>query len=66
MNIHGKVTLMPAGSTIIGPGRVENPTPSDYRLAKKPDGTLVLQGAHFWQQGQYSGYEWRDIPTVET
>jgi len=47
---------------------------TSYRLAKKPDGTLVLQGAFKWQrrtvgtsetQGLYVGIEWIDIPTVE-
>lgn len=48
------------------PTRIESSTPGAYRLAKKPDGTLVLQGAYLWQQGFYkSGHEWRDIPTVD-
>lgn len=47
-------------------GRVESLTPALYRLAKKPDGTLVLQGAYTWHQGGCKGgHEWRDIPTVE-
>ena len=50
----------------IGPMRSENTDPSGYRLAKKPDGTLVLQGAYFWQEGWNTyGHEWRDIPTVD-
>jgi len=39
--------------------------PEQYRLAKKPDGTLVLQGACYrWKDGKL-GHDWRDIPTVE-
>lgn len=45
--------------------RVEHNTPSEYRLATKTDGTLVLQGAYMWQQGFEYGHKWRDIPTVE-
>jgi hypothetical protein len=47
-------------------GRTEKVAPDAYRLARKPDGALILQGAFLWQQGGYYGYEWRDIPTVET
>lgn len=47
------------------PPRVEKTTPDAYRLAKKPDGTVVLQGAYMWQEGRNYGHEWRDIPTVE-
>jgi len=45
-----------------------------YRLAKKPDGTLTLQGAFKWYRGNTGtsattelsdGIEWIDIPTVE-
>lgn len=40
--------------------------PSAYRLAKKHDGTLVLQGSYEWWSGLTgSGHEWRDIPTVD-
>ena len=47
------------------PARVEKGTPDGYRLARKPNGDLVLQGAYIWQQGRDYGHEWRDIPTVE-
>lgn len=48
------------------PTRTESLTPSAYRLAKKPDGVIVLQGAYMWQEGfNRHGYEWRDIPTVD-
>lgn len=44
---------------------IENQGPSAYRLAKKPDGTLVLQGAFRWSEGKCGGLEWREIPTIE-
>ena len=60
------ITGMPIGSvSCITAARIENTSPSEYRLAKKTDGILVLQGAYYWQEGNDSGYEWRDIPTVE-
>lgn len=46
--------------------RTESTVPFNYRLTKKPDGTLVLQGAYAWREGfGKSGHEWRDIPTVD-
>lgn len=52
-----RVDDLPAGLTY---------TPSQYRLVKKADGTLVLQGAYMWQEGSWkTGLEWRDIPTIE-
>lgn len=45
------------------PTRIEYDIPSAYRLARKPDGELVLQGAYQWQEGFNYGHEWRDIPT---
>jgi hypothetical protein len=45
--------------------RVENQTPIAYRLGKRQDGVLVLQGAYTWWEGLNSGHEWRDIPTVD-
>ena len=60
------ITGMPIGSvSYTGSSKVENTIPSAYRLAKKTDGILVLQGAYYWQEGGDSGYTWRDIPTVE-
>jgi hypothetical protein len=51
---------------ITGPSRTEKTTPDAYRLAKRPDGTLVLQGAYMWQKGWNNyGHDWRDIPTVD-
>ena len=39
--------------------------PSDFRFARKPDGKLILQGAHFWRTDDDCGYEWCDLPTVD-
>jgi hypothetical protein len=51
---------------ITAPTRTEKTSPDGYRLAKKPDGALVLQGAYFWQEDWNTyGHEWRDIPTVD-
>lgn len=47
------------------PVRIEELRPLAYRLAKKPDGTLVLQGAFRWSEGECGGLEWREIPTIE-
>lgn len=44
--------------------RTEHHAPAAYRLLQKKDGTLVLQGAYYWNQGARYGHEWRDIPTV--
>jgi hypothetical protein len=50
----------------IVPTRIERGIPSLYRLARKPSGELVLQGAYEWQEDwSKHGHEWRDIPTVE-
>lgn len=46
----------------------------DYRLCKKPDGTLVLQGSFKREEWKSAGvnyiidrvyYDWQDIPTVD-
>lgn len=44
--------------------RFEDGTAKSYRLVKKPDGELVLQGCFMWHQGRMGGFAWRDIPTV--
>jgi len=49
----------------IGPARIESTTATRYRLGRKQDGELVLQGMYFWHQGRTTGYVWRDIETVE-
>lgn len=48
-----------------GPARIEKMTPDGYRLARKPSGEVVLQGAYMWQQGREYGHDWRDIQTVD-
>lgn len=50
---------------IVQEARIDSTIPSAYRLAKKQDGELVLQGAYIWSQGHNYGHEWRDIETVE-
>ncbi len=49
--------------SFIGAARVERAAPIAYRLMKKRDGTLVLQGCYYWTLGPAIGFEWRDIPT---
>lgn len=51
----------PTGSTILA-GNIRSLDPAAYRLAVKPDGTLVLQGAYKYFTGK-SGVDWEDIPT---
>lgn len=48
-----------------GPARVEQGTPCDYRLARKPNGEIVLQSCHLWTRGADHGWEWRDRLTVD-
>lgn len=49
----------------IGAARIEDRTPKNFRLCKKKDGTLVLQGCFTWTEGTTHGHEWRDLDTVE-
>jgi len=45
---------------------IESSNPTQYRLAQKKDGTLVLQGAFQWHQGDIGDcIGWKDIPTVK-
>lgn len=47
------------------PVRVSESIPREYRLAVKADGTIVLQGKLYWQEGFVNyGYDWKDMPTV--
>lgn len=48
-----------------GPLRMESTVPSNFRLAQHKNGTLVLQGAFVWQQGQNGGVEWRNLETIQ-
>ena len=51
------------GRFAAAPVRVVGPT-NEYRLAKKPDGSLVLQRCFEWRGGATRGHEWRDQETV--
>lgn len=55
-------TKLVCGSDVV-PARIESGSPVGYRLARKPDGDIVLQGAFQWSQGCDGGIEWREIPT---
>lgn len=60
-----EVSLCAHGNYEITACRTEESTPLAYRLALKPDGAFVLQGAFRWTEGWSTrGVEWRDIPTV--
>ena len=47
------------------PGRTVTPMPTDWRLARKADGELILQAGYYWIQGNEHGVEWRDRETVD-
>lgn len=73
MHINGEINMDKSqnitqhniSSICTGQARTESTSPSAYRLAKKQDGTLILQVAYLWQEGiSLYGHEWRDIPTV--
>ena len=51
--------------TIRGAGavKVERPLP-DYRLVRK-NGTLALQRAYEWNNGNSGGVDWEDEPTID-
>ena len=60
------VAVATVGCPILSePSCVKSTMPAQYRLAKKPDNTLVLQGLFTWQKGLLKGAEWEDLPTVE-
>jgi hypothetical protein len=48
----------------IEPAMIRHAAPSSYRLMKRKDGTLVLQGAYRWEKGSEGGHDWEDIETV--
>ena len=52
------MSMMKTGST----------KPESYRLFKKKNGELVLQGMYTWTDGNNKfGYDWKEIPTeIET
>jgi hypothetical protein len=49
----------------IEPAMIRWAVPSSYRLMKRKDGALVLQGAYRWEKGCEAGFDWEDIETVE-
>ena len=49
----------------IAPARVESAFPNAFRMARYPDGSMTLQGAYSWSQGDIGGIFWRDIPLVD-
>jgi hypothetical protein len=61
----GAVIAAAGDFTLVGEVRTGSNMPTQYRLARKPDGELVLQGGFSWWCGNESGVEWRDLPTVE-
>lgn len=66
-NINDLTPKIDYGSVSVTAGNIVSVknSPDHYRLAKKQDGTLVLQGAYFWQDSNnVYGHDWRDIETV--
>ena len=51
-----------AGGITTGASNIRSLDPAAYRLAVKPDGTLVLQGAYKYNIEKRDVY-WEDIPT---
>ena len=50
---------------ITAPLRTQASLPSMYRLAKLPNGEMVLQGSYQWFESENNyGFEWKEIPTV--
>lgn len=50
----------------VNPGpatRIVDGSPSQFRLAKKHDGSLVMQGGYKWSSETEVGIEWKEIPT---
>ncbi len=50
--------------------RMQSNRANDFRLAKKPDGEIVLVGAFEWNGYDEAGYacggiEWRELPMME-
>lgn len=66
----GTINLLTSGANgitygIIEPATIKDQFPRMYRLCKKKDGDLVLQGAFYWQKGwELSGYEWEELETI--
>ena len=49
----------------IAPARIESPVPNGLRMAQYPDGSLRLQEAYAWSQGDVGGVVWKDLPLVD-
>lgn len=50
--------------------RTQSNRANDFRLAKNPDGGIVLMGAFEWSGHDENGYacggfEWRELPMIE-
>lgn len=58
-----KDELIPRDST--GAATFEESDPSSYRLARRENGEVILQGAYKWWNDTGTGFRWRDIPTVD-
>ena len=46
------------------PVRIERKISEHFRLAKRLNGEIILQGKYFWQEGNNAGYTWKDIETI--
>ena len=60
-----KMAAPPSSMSLFSQVRTGKSTPDAYRLAKKSDGTLVLQGAFNWYEGPKRGSKWQDMETVD-
>ena len=47
------------------PARIESMVPNGFRCAQYPDGSVRVQGAYAWSQGQIGGITWKDLPLVQ-
>lgn len=51
--------------------RTGSTLPAEYRLAERPNGTLVLQGKYHWHEYSgdgkvvLSGHDWKTLETVK-
>lgn len=55
--------VLPQGT--ITATRMVHSKPTDYRIARMPDGSEKLQAGYQWSQGAESGVMWHDMPVVE-
>jgi hypothetical protein len=44
--------------------RVISSQPTQFRMLKKSDGSIVMQSGYSWSSATESGIEWMDVPTV--